>query len=96
MRIGAKHQELRQRQVRGLAEYSTGPVGSPPDIDDDETDPNYAQVNHFRERYPAISAYRPSLPPPPETFGCENPPAPLEELYARINKPSHQHAPVER
>ncbi|XP_048340291.1 partitioning defective 3 homolog B isoform X1 [Sphaerodactylus townsendi] len=94
-RIGAKHQELRQRQVRGLAEYSTGPVGSPPDIDDDETDPNYAQVNHFRERYPAISAYRPSLPPPPETFGCENPPAPLEELYARINKPSHQHAPVE-
>ncbi|KAL8183630.1 UNVERIFIED_CONTAM: hypothetical protein K2H54_047609 [Gekko kuhli] len=100
LRIGAKHQELRQKQVRSLAEYSTGPVGPPPDIDDDETDPNYARVNHFRERYPALPAYRPSSPPLPENFGCSNPPAPgdkdhLEGLYARINKPPHQHAPVE-
>ncbi|XP_054827047.1 partitioning defective 3 homolog B isoform X2 [Eublepharis macularius] len=94
-RIGAKHQELRQKQARDLIEYSTGPVGPPPDMDDDETDPNYARVNHFRERYPTISTYRPSSPPLPE-----NPPAPgdrdhLEGLYARINKPLHQHVPME-
>ncbi|XP_066479187.1 partitioning defective 3 homolog B [Tiliqua scincoides] len=99
-RIGAKHQELRQKQARGLAEYSTGPMGPPPDIDDDETDPNYARVNHFREMYPVATAYRPSSPPVPEAFGCDNPPGPvdrdhLEGLYARINKPPHQHAPVE-
>ncbi|CAI5761914.1 partitioning defective 3 homolog B isoform X1 [Podarcis lilfordi] len=99
-RIGAKHQELRQKQARGLAEYSPGPVGPPPDIDDDETDPNYAQVNHFREMYPPASAYRPSSPPVSENFGCDSPPVPvdrdhLEGLYARINKPSHQPAHVE-
>ncbi|XP_044287664.1 partitioning defective 3 homolog B isoform X2 [Varanus komodoensis] len=99
-RIGAKHQELRQKQTRALAEYSTGAGGPPPDIDDDETDPNYARVNHFREIYPGVSAYQPSSPPVAETFGCDNPPAPvnrdhLEGLYARINKPPHQHAPVE-
>uniref|UniRef100_A0ABM5EN23 Partitioning defective 3 homolog B isoform X1 n=1 Tax=Pogona vitticeps TaxID=103695 RepID=A0ABM5EN23_9SAUR len=99
-RIGAKHQELRQKQIRGFVEYSTGPLGPPPDIDDDEMDPNYARVNHFREMYPVASSYRPSSPPVPDTFGCDNPPAPvdrdhLEGLYARINKPSHQHAPAE-
>lgn len=99
-RIGAKHQELRQKQARVLAEYSTIPVGPPPDIDDDETDPNYARVNHFREMYPVATSYRPSSPPVPEAFGCDNPPAPvdrdhLEGLYARINKPPHQHAPIE-
>nr|XP_060638875.1 partitioning defective 3 homolog B isoform X1 [Anolis sagrei ordinatus] len=99
-RIGAKHQELRQKQSRAPAEYLIGPVGPPPDIDDDEMDPNYARVNHFREMYPKANAYRPSSPPAPDTFGSENPPAPadrdhLEGLYARINKPLHQHAPVE-
>ncbi|XP_077175345.1 partitioning defective 3 homolog B isoform X1 [Paroedura picta] len=97
-RIGAKHQELRQKQVRSLADYSAG--GPAPDIDDDETDPNYARVNHFRERYPAIAAYRPASPPLPENFACNNPPSPgdkdhLEGLYARVNKPPPQHAPLE-
>ncbi|XP_061463903.1 partitioning defective 3 homolog B isoform X2 [Rhineura floridana] len=97
-RIGAKHQELRQKQARGLPEYSTGPVGPPPDIDDDETDPNYARVNHFREMYPVVSAYGPSSPPVSEKFRCDNPPMDrdhLEGLYARINKPPYQHAPLE-
>uniref|UniRef100_A0A8D0LCM2 Par-3 family cell polarity regulator beta n=1 Tax=Sphenodon punctatus TaxID=8508 RepID=A0A8D0LCM2_SPHPU len=98
-RISAKHQELRQRQARGLNDYSAGPVGSPPDIDDDEMDPNYARVNHFREIYPAANTYRSSSPPVIETFGYpyDNPSVPAERehvegLYAKINKPPYPQA----
>ncbi|XP_066045845.1 partitioning defective 3 homolog B isoform X1 [Chamaea fasciata] len=94
-RIGAKHQELRQKQLRGLSDYSTGPGG--PDIDDDEVDPNYARVNHFREVYPAASIYRPSSPAVGETFVYlrDSSSSPMERehlegLYAKINK---QHYP---
>uniref|UniRef100_A0A8C3EYI2 Partitioning defective 3 homolog B n=1 Tax=Corvus moneduloides TaxID=1196302 RepID=A0A8C3EYI2_CORMO len=94
-RIGAKHQELRQKQLRGLSDYSTGPGG--PDIDDDEVDPNYARVNHFREAYPPASIYRPSSPAVGETFVFlrDSSSAPMERehlegLYAKINK---QHYP---
>ncbi|XP_068052181.1 partitioning defective 3 homolog B isoform X5 [Anomalospiza imberbis] len=94
-RIGAKHQELRQKQLRGLSDYSAGPGG--PDIDDDEVDPNYARVNHFREAYPPGSIYRPSSPAVGETFVYlrDSSSAPLERehlegLYAKINK---QHYP---
>ncbi|XP_051642777.1 partitioning defective 3 homolog B isoform X1 [Manacus candei] len=94
-RIGAKHQELRQKQLRGLSDYSTGPGGL--DIDDDEVDPNYARVNHFREAYPSASIYRPSSPAVAETFVYprDSPSAPMERehlegLYAKINK---QHYP---
>ncbi|XP_065526204.1 partitioning defective 3 homolog B isoform X1 [Lathamus discolor] len=94
-RIGAKHQELRQKQLRGLSDYSIGPGG--PDIDDDEVDPNYARVNHFREVYPAASFYRPSSPAVAETFVYprDSPSTPMERehlegLYAKINK---QHYP---
>lgn len=95
VRIGAKHQELRQKQLRGLSDYSTGPGG--PDIDDDEVDPNYARVNHFREAYPPASIYRPSSPAVGETFFYlrDSSSAPMERehlegLYAKINK---QHYP---
>uniref|UniRef100_A0A8C3TWW8 Par-3 family cell polarity regulator beta n=1 Tax=Catharus ustulatus TaxID=91951 RepID=A0A8C3TWW8_CATUS len=94
-RIGAKHQELRQKQLRGLSDYSTGPGG--PDIDDDEVDPNYARVNHFREAYPPAGVYRPSSPAVGETFVYlrDSSSAPMERehlegLYAKINK---QHYP---
>ncbi|NWX58772.1 PAR3L protein, partial [Promerops cafer] len=94
-RIGAKHQELRQKQLRGLSDYSTGPGG--PDIDDDEMDPNYARVNHFREAYPPGSIYRPSSPAVGENFVYlrDSSSAPMERehlegLYAKINK---QHYP---
>ncbi|NWU21846.1 PAR3L protein, partial [Dyaphorophyia castanea] len=90
-RIGAKHQELRQKQLRGLSDFSTGPGG--PDIDDDEVDPNYARVNHFRETYPPASIYRPSSPAVGETFVYlrDSSSAPMERehlegLYAKINK----------
>ncbi|XP_048808964.1 partitioning defective 3 homolog B isoform X2 [Lagopus muta] len=97
-RIGAKHQELRQKQLRGLLDYSTGPGG--PDIDDDEVDPNYARVNHFREAYPAASIYRPSSPAVAETFvyprDSSSTPVErehLEGLYAKINKQHYPQVP---
>ncbi|KAF1409258.1 hypothetical protein FQV24_0005690, partial [Spheniscus mendiculus] len=100
-RIGAKHQELRQKQLRGLSDYSTGPGG--PDIDDDEMDPNYARVNHFREAYPAASIYRPSSPAVAETFVYprDSPSAPMEReylegLYAKINKQHYPQTPGDR
>ncbi|NXA08058.1 PAR3L protein, partial [Sapayoa aenigma] len=90
-RIGTRHQELRQKQLRGLSDYCTGPGG--PDMDDDEVDPNYARVNHFREAYPSSSIYRPSSPAVAETFVYphDSPSAPMERehlegLYAKINK----------
>lgn len=103
IRIGAKHQELRQKQARGIADYSTSPVGSPPYIDDDEIDPNYARVNHFREAYPAANVYRPSSPPVAENFRYPRdiPAIPgerehLEGLYAKINKQHHPQTPADR
>uniref|UniRef100_A0A803XVM7 Partitioning defective 3 homolog B n=1 Tax=Meleagris gallopavo TaxID=9103 RepID=A0A803XVM7_MELGA len=97
-RIGAKHQELRQKQLRGLLDYSTGPGG--PDIDDDEVDPNYARVNHFREAYPAASIYRPSSPAVAETFVYprDSSSTPMERehlegLYAKINKQHYPQVP---
>ncbi|NWY49204.1 PAR3L protein, partial [Chionis minor] len=97
-RIGAKHQELRQKQLRGLSDYSAGPGG--PDIDDDEVDPNYARVNHFRDIYPAAGIYRPSSPAVAETFVYprDSPSAPMERehlegLYAKINKQHYPQTP---
>ncbi|NXE91830.1 PAR3L protein, partial [Menura novaehollandiae] len=97
-RIGAKHQELRQKQLRGLSDYSTGPGG--PDIDDDEVDPNYARVNHFREAYPPASIYRPSSPAVGETFVYlrDSSSTPMERehlegLYAKINKQHYPQTP---
>ncbi|XP_065493342.1 partitioning defective 3 homolog B isoform X1 [Caloenas nicobarica] len=97
-RIGAKHQELRQKQLRALSDYSTGPGG--PDIDDDEVDPNYARVNHFRDGYPVTSIYRPSSPAVAETFVYprDSPSAAMERehlegLYAKINKQHYPQTP---
>lgn len=101
VRIGAKHQELRQKQLRGLSDYSTGPGG--PDMDDDEVDPNYARVNHFRDAYPATSIYRPSSPAVAETFVYprDSPSTPMERehlegLYAKINKQHYPQTPGDR
>lgn len=41
-RIEAKHQELRDREVQNRF--------CPPDVEDDDLDPNYARINTFRER----------------------------------------------
>uniref|UniRef100_A0A671KS63 Par-3 family cell polarity regulator beta b n=1 Tax=Sinocyclocheilus anshuiensis TaxID=1608454 RepID=A0A671KS63_9TELE len=84
-RIEAKHQELRERQVRDRF--------SPPDVEDDDLDPNYARINNFRERgSPSQPRYgnrspSPQRPPPPVSHSRE-PSAedPLDGLYAKVNK----------
>ncbi|XP_062861515.1 partitioning defective 3 homolog B isoform X2 [Trichomycterus rosablanca] len=85
-RIEAKHQELRDRQARDRFD--------PPDVEDDEADPNYARIHTFRGRLsPSHSPYgtrspSPQRAPHPASHGrepsCEDP---LDGLYAKINKP---------
>ncbi|XP_053453634.1 partitioning defective 3 homolog B isoform X2 [Nycticebus coucang] len=101
-RIGAKHQELREKQARGLVEYAAGAFGSVHDMDDDEMDPNYARVNHFREPCVSASVFRSPSPPQAGPFGFPRDGRPLsperdhlEGLYAKVKKPYHPPAPVD-
>ncbi|XP_057160223.1 partitioning defective 3 homolog B isoform X3 [Ursus arctos] len=101
-RIGAKHQELREKQARGLIEYATGAIGSLHDMDDDEMDPNYARVNHFREPCASASVYRSPSPPRAGPLGYHRDGRPLsperdhlEGLYAKVNKPYHPPVPAD-
>ncbi|XP_058156289.1 partitioning defective 3 homolog B isoform X2 [Dasypus novemcinctus] len=101
-RIGAKHQELREKQVRGLVDYATGGMGSLHDMDDDEMDPNYARVNHFREPCASASVYRSPSPPRAGLLSYPRDGHPLsperdhlEGLYAKVNKSYHPPAPVD-
>ncbi|KAL1770960.1 partitioning defective 3-like B isoform X1 [Sigmodon hispidus] len=95
-RIGAKHQELREKQARGLVDYATGAIGSVHDMDDDEIDPNYARVNHFREPCTSANAFRSPSPPRAGPLAYPRDGRPLspdrdhlEGLYAKVNKPYH-------
>lgn len=101
-RIGAKHQELREKQLRGLVDYATGTIGSLHDMDDDEMDPNYARVNHFREPCASANVYRSPSPPRAGPLGFPRDGRPLsperdllEGLYAKVNKPYHPPVPVD-
>ncbi|XP_066202819.1 partitioning defective 3 homolog B isoform X2 [Saccopteryx leptura] len=101
-RIGAKHQELREKQARGLVDYATGTIGSLHDMDDDEMDPNYARVNHFREPCAPANVYRSPSPPRagPLVYPRDGRPLSperdhLEGLYAKVNKPYHPPVPVD-
>nr|XP_058910010.1 partitioning defective 3 homolog B isoform X3 [Kogia breviceps] len=101
-RIGAKHQELREKQARGLIDYAAGAIGSLHDMDDDEMDPNYARVNHFRESCASANVYRSPSPPRAGPLGYPRDGRPLsperdhlEGLYAKVNKPYHPPVPVD-
>uniref|UniRef100_A0A8D1MX93 PDZ domain-containing protein n=1 Tax=Sus scrofa TaxID=9823 RepID=A0A8D1MX93_PIG len=101
-RIGAKHQEIREKQARGLIDYATGAVGSLHDMDDDEMDPNYARVNHFREPCTSANVYRSPSPPRAGPLGYPRDGRPLsperdhlEGLYAKVNKPYHPPVPID-
>uniref|UniRef100_A0A8C6AYC9 Partitioning defective 3 homolog B n=1 Tax=Monodon monoceros TaxID=40151 RepID=A0A8C6AYC9_MONMO len=101
-RIGAKHQELREKQARGLIDYAAGAIGSLHDMDDDEMDPNYARVNHFREACAPANVYRSPSPPRAGPLGYPRDGRPLsperdhlEGLYAKVNKPYHPPVPVD-
>lgn len=85
-RIEAKHQELRDRQARDRF--------VPPDVEDDDVDPNYARINAFRGRpSPSQSPYGTRSPSPQRathpTDHSREPSTedPLDSLYAKINKP---------
>ncbi|XP_027252834.1 partitioning defective 3 homolog B isoform X3 [Cricetulus griseus] len=95
-RIGSKHQELREKQARGLLDYATGGIGSVHDMDDDEMDPNYARVNHFREPCTSANVFRSPSPPRAGPLAYPRDGRPLspdrdhlEGLYAKVNKPYH-------
>uniref|UniRef100_A0A8C1KK81 Par-3 family cell polarity regulator beta b n=1 Tax=Cyprinus carpio TaxID=7962 RepID=A0A8C1KK81_CYPCA len=84
-RIEAKHQELRECQVRDHF--------SPPDVEDDDLDPNYARINNFRERgspsQPRYGNHSPSPQRPPHPVSHSREPStedPLDGLYAKVNK----------
>ncbi|XP_056321203.1 partitioning defective 3 homolog B [Danio aesculapii] len=84
-RIEAKHQELRERQVRDRF--------SPPDLEDDDLDPNYARINNFKERgspsQPLYGNRSPSPQRPPAPVSHSREPStedPLDGLYAKVNK----------
>ncbi|XP_074255297.1 partitioning defective 3 homolog B isoform X5 [Saimiri boliviensis] len=101
-RIGAKHQELREKQARCLLDYATGAIGSVHDMDDDEMDPNYARVNHFREPCTSANVFRSPSPPRAGPFGYPRDGRPLsperdhlEGLYAKVNKSYHPRGPVD-
>ncbi|XP_046318977.1 partitioning defective 3 homolog B isoform X1 [Marmota monax] len=100
--IGAKHQELREKQARDLVDYATSAAGSAHDMEDDEMDPNYARVNHFREPCASANVFRSPSPPRAGPLGYPRDGRPLsperdhlEGLYAKVNKPYHPPAPVD-
>ncbi|GCC39624.1 hypothetical protein chiPu_0023627, partial [Chiloscyllium punctatum] len=87
--IEAKHQELREKQARERYDQlpSTGP--SVPDIEDDDMDPNYAKVNHFREPPPPRSLFKapsPQLHPINPAWDVTTEQENLDGLYAKVNK----------
>ncbi|XP_049628864.1 partitioning defective 3 homolog B [Suncus etruscus] len=101
-RIGTKHQDIREKQTRGPIDYVTGAIGTLHDMDDDEMDPNYARVNHFREPCTPTNVYRSSSPPQagPLSYPRDGHPLSperdhLEGLYAKVNKPYHPLMPVD-
>ncbi|XP_035006506.2 par-3 family cell polarity regulator beta a isoform X1 [Hippoglossus stenolepis] len=61
-----------------------------PDVEDDETDPNYARISNFRQ-VPSPQPFISRTPSPAATIAGPNPSlAPAEELdglYAKVNKP---------
>uniref|UniRef100_UPI00398F8338 partitioning defective 3 homolog B-like isoform X2 n=1 Tax=Pristiophorus japonicus TaxID=55135 RepID=UPI00398F8338 len=88
-RIEAKHQELRERQARERYDQLPFTSVSVPDIEDDDMDPNYARVNHFREPPAPPGGYKPPSPQlhsinPPQDLTAEQ--ENLDGLYAKINK----------
>ncbi|XP_069874868.1 partitioning defective 3 homolog B isoform X2 [Dipodomys merriami] len=101
-RIGAKHQELREKQARVLVDYAAGATGSVHDMDDDEMDPNYARVNHFREPCASANVFRSPSPPWTGPLGYTRDGRALsperdhlEGLYAKVNKPYHPPTPAD-
>ncbi|XP_069589765.1 partitioning defective 3 homolog B isoform X3 [Ranitomeya imitator] len=88
-RINARHQEIREKQAKVLWNFNTSH-----DIEDDDMDPNYARVNHFKEPPPSQQnshrPYSPAMPGsysyPRETLLSASERDHVQDLYAKINK----------
>ncbi|KAM8873072.1 par-3 family cell polarity regulator beta a isoform 1-T1 [Synchiropus picturatus] len=67
--------------------YHTPDMGSFPDVEDDDNDPNYARINNFRQP-PSPQSYISRTPSPAPPVNQHLPSADeLEGLYAKVNKP---------
>ncbi|KAF7660351.1 hypothetical protein LDENG_00283440 [Lucifuga dentata] len=75
-RIEAKHPELRDFQSR----EQRGGGSSYPDVEDDDTDPNYARINNFRER---------DMGSMPQPFSQSPPYSTIQHSHARTPSPQH-------
>ncbi|XP_063285880.1 partitioning defective 3 homolog B isoform X1 [Pelobates fuscus] len=85
-RINAKHQELREKQAKMMLD-----LNACHNIEDDDMDPNYARVNHFKEAPPHLNAQRPYSPPLPgahlrDTQVQASERDHVQDLYGKINK----------
>lgn len=75
------------------AEVQSGPAtpdpSSLPDVEDDDSDPNYARINNFRQP-PSPQSYISRTPSPAVPAGVSGPQqVPFEDidgLYAKVNK----------
>ncbi|XP_060923246.1 par-3 family cell polarity regulator beta a [Limanda limanda] len=67
-----------------------------PDVEDDDTDPNYARISNFRPA-PSPQPFISRTPSPSATLGGPNPSLAsaeeLDGLYAKVNKPRPSPAP---
>nr|DBA20048.1 TPA: hypothetical protein GDO54_015789 [Pyxicephalus adspersus] len=87
-RINSKHQEIREKQVKLLWELNASHA-----MEDDDMDPNYARINHFKETPPGLSSQRPYSPPLPGAYSYTRDPLTppserdqVQDLYAKVNK----------
>ncbi|KAM4024912.1 partitioning defective 3 homolog B isoform 2-T2 [Anomaloglossus baeobatrachus] len=88
-RINARHQEIREKQAKVLWNFNTSH-----NIEDDDMDPNYARVNHFKEppssQHNSLRPYSPGMPGsysyPRETLLSTSERDHVQDLYAKINK----------
>ncbi|XP_068101111.1 partitioning defective 3 homolog B-like [Hyperolius riggenbachi] len=90
-RINAKHQETREKQARMLWD-----LGASHAIEEDDMDPNYARINHFKEPPPNLSSQRPYSPPMAGAYSYTKDQLAsfsegdhVQDLYAKIHR-KHQ------
>ncbi|CAJ1086915.1 partitioning defective 3 homolog B-like isoform X3 [Xyrichtys novacula] len=78
------------RYAEILAGQLASDPASFPDVEDDESDPNYARINHFRQP-PSPQSFISRTPSPAALTGGPNPlrasSEELDGLYAKVNKP---------
>ncbi|XP_040213222.1 partitioning defective 3 homolog B isoform X2 [Rana temporaria] len=87
-RINSKHQEIREKQAKVLFDLNASHA-----MEDDDMDPNYAKINHFKEAPHGHSSQRPYSPTVPRAYSyTRDPLAPaserdqVQDIYATINK----------